>query len=383
GTPFSVYYRTLITNKLGAQIDLLTYGEGADVAIPGLHIYRIPRFAGLGKVKVGPSFLKLFLDFFLILYTLFLLIKNRYDVVHAHEEAIFFCRFLKPIFGFQLIYDMHSSLPQQLTNFQFSSSKILIWLFKKLEDSCLKKADAVITICPDLADYVNSQIEDKDKHFLIENSIFESVQLAAPASPTHKKTTTAPGEEDLFPVQSPYVIYAGTLEPYQGIDILIPAFALFSEKKPDYRLLIVGGTPEQVKKYSALASDYGINNKCSFTGQVSQPEAKDLCSKADILVSPRSRGTNTPLKIYEQLASGIPLVATRIYSHTQVLNDSLAFLVDTTPEDMAKGLLEAATGQSAADKVKNARKLYDEYYSQDRYIEKLRRLFDYLNKKKA
>ena len=47
---------------------------------------------------------------------------------------------------------------------------------------------------------------------------------------------------------------------------------------------------------------------------------------------------------------------------------------------MAKGLL-AATGQEAADKIVNARRLYDEQYSKTRYIEKLRSLFDYLDLK--
>ena len=53
-----------------------------------------------------------------------------------------------------------------------------------------------------------------------------------------------------------------------------------------------------------------------------QPQA------AQVLVSARIHGTNTPLKIYEQLASGRPLVATRIWSHTQVLSESVCFLAD-------------------------------------------------------
>ena len=62
GTPFSVYYRTLVTAELGVEVDLLTYGEGQDVDIPGVRIIRIPRFSFLGNAKVGPSVLKLFLD---------------------------------------------------------------------------------------------------------------------------------------------------------------------------------------------------------------------------------------------------------------------------------------------------------------------------------
>lgn len=177
GTPFSVYYRTLITAELGAEVDLLTYGEGEDIDIPGVRMIRIPHFPFLGSVKIGPSKLKLFLDFFIVLWTIGLLIRNKYDLVHAHEEAIFICPILKPIFGFKLIYDMHSSLPEQLTNFKFTTSKTLISAFKWLEDSCLQAADATITICPSLYNYALSIVDDKSKVCLIENSIFDDVQI--------------------------------------------------------------------------------------------------------------------------------------------------------------------------------------------------------------
>jgi hypothetical protein len=162
GTPFSVYYRSLITAELGNNIDLLTYGQGNDVAIPRMRIIRIPGFSKLGRIKVGPSLFKLFLDVFLVAYTIGLLMSENYDVVHAHEEAIFFCRFLKPFFNFKLIYDMHSSLPQQLTNFQFTKSKLLIRIFQWLEDSCLKKSEGIITICPDLDNYINKLLHNPD-----------------------------------------------------------------------------------------------------------------------------------------------------------------------------------------------------------------------------
>jgi glycosyltransferase involved in cell wall biosynthesis len=312
----------------------------------------------------------------MVLYSIKLLIQNDYDVVHAHEEAVFYCRFLKPFFGFKLIYDMHSSLPQQLTNFEFTSSRFLIGLFKKLEDSCLRQANAVITICPDLSDYVNSLHIQQEKHFLIENSIFDPVKLVADSS----SETEGLGESaDAVVLSDTYswIVYAGTLEAYQGIDILIKAFAIVVVKRPDYRLLIVGGSPEQVKLYSAQARELGLGENCTFTGQVKQPMAKHYCAQASILVSPRSSGTNTPLKVYEQLESKIPLVATKIYSHTQVLDDSVAFLVEPTPEDMAEGLL-AATGETATEKAENAHKLYEQHYSRDRYIQKMTNLFSYL-----
>lgn len=374
GTPFSVYYRTLVSSELGMEIDFLTYGEGQDVDIPNVNIIRTPRFKLFGNVKIGPSPLKLFLDLFIIAKMLSLLIRKKYDFVHAHEESVFFARFMKPLFGFKLIYDMHSSLPQQLTNFNFSSSKLLYNIFKSLEDSCLKTADAVITICPDLFNYVNTIIDDKNKHFLIENSIFEPVRLKEPSD---EKTTDVSIENSIGLLKKELVVYAGTLEKYQGIDLLVKGFKYTVQENPKAFLIIVGGSTEQVKEYSTLVSGLKLDDKILFTGRVPQSLAKKYTGVAKVLVSPRSEGTNTPLKVYEQLASGIPLVATNIYSHTQVLTHDVSFLVDPTPESIGKGITIALMDKNeSAKKVTAAKKMYEEKYSRVVYTQKLRKLFE-------
>jgi len=377
GTPFSVYYRTLVLSEMGVGVDLLTYGQGDDVDIPKVNIIRIPGFRFLGDVKIGPSFLKFFLDIFIVLWTLFLLLRNRYDFVHAHEEAVFFSVFLKPLFRFKLIYDMHSSLPQQLTNFQYSSSRLLIGSFKFLEDLSIQKSDAVITICPDLADYVDGVIKDKEKHLLIENSIFDTVKLKKTMSSVDDLSGGSVVDAIDVPDDKKLVVYAGTLEPYQGIDILIRSVKLVMPKIPEAYWFIVGGSPDQVAYYSALARAEGVDGHIVFTGRVTQSLAKHYCRLADVQLSPRSSGTNTPLKIYEQLASGIPLVATRIYSHTQVLDDSVAFLVSPDPEGMAFGISDALQNEEKArGVVKNAKALYEERYSRSVYEEKMRRVLE-------
>ncbi len=370
GTPFSVYYRTLVLSELGAEIDLLTYGEGRDPDIPNVRIYRGPRFAWLGHVKTGPSMLKLFLDMFIAARTVGLLIRHRYDVVHAHEEAVFFCRFLKPIFRFKLVYDMHSSLVQQLTNFNYTESRFIHYIFKKLEDSSINAADAVITICPDLADYVSEIVTDPSKHFLIENSIFEPVKLKGDES-RREVQESSNGATDL-PVDRYCFVYAGTLESYQGIDLLIRSFGNVIRRRPDSFLLIVGGTAPQVEKYRRLAQEEGLENHCLFTGTVPQRLAHLYMRSASALLSPRTEGTNTPLKIYQQLASGIPLVATNIFSHTQVLNDDVAFLADPEPEAFGAAMIAAMSDDSAAKlKAENAIRLYKKQYSRESYVKKL------------
>ena len=260
GTPFSVYYRTLVTAELGVKVDILTYGEGEEVDIPGVEIHRIPRFPFAGQVKTGPSALKFFLDIFIVIWAIALIIRKRYDFVHAHEEAIFFCSFLKSILGFKLVYDMHSSLPQQLTNFKFTRSKILIGLFRYLEKFSLSSSDAVITVCPDLATGALEFIPDPTHHFLIENSIFEEVHLKASNS---SRPSISPIQS--LPIGRSIIAYAGTFEDYQGLDVLIPAFAKVLQSKHDAFLLMVGGSQRQVEHYRTLAKECGIGGNCLFT----------------------------------------------------------------------------------------------------------------------
>jgi glycosyltransferase involved in cell wall biosynthesis len=380
GTPLSVYYRTLMTAELGVQIDLLTYGEGQEVDIPGVRIIRIPRFKMLGNVSVGPSWLKLFLDLFIALWILGLLIKNRhphnqYHFVHAHEEAVFICCLLKPLFKFKLVYDMHSSLPEQLINFKFTTSKLLIGIFKALENASLKAADAIITVCPSLYHHAEQILGPSERIVLIENFIFEDVRLRNPSAPA-PQLSTALGEQHL-------IVYAGTLESYQGITVLLRALHEVLQTKGDVFLLVMGGTEQQVAHYTRLAQELGLNQHCQLIGRVSPTTVRQYLRKAAVQISCRVSGTNVPLKVYEQLASGIPLVATRIASHTQILDDEISFLVKPEPQDMARGILAALdpNGKGAL-KAARARQFYERHYSRQIYRERIQQVLDQLHRRK-
>ena len=90
---------------------------------------------------------------------------------------------------------------------------------------------------------------------------------------------------------------------------------------------------------------------------------------ATLLVSPRSTGTNTPLKIYQYLRSGRPIVATRLRTHTQVLSDENAFLAEPSPRAFADAMLDAlANPERAADVGARARALAETKYSDEAFL---------------
>jgi glycosyltransferase involved in cell wall biosynthesis len=112
---------------------------------------------------------------------------------------------------------------------------------------------------------------------------------------------------------------------------------------------------------------------------VPQSLAQYYANQARVQVSPRRSGTNTPLKVYQQIASGVPLVATNIYSHTQVLSDEVAFLVELDPKDMGQGILTALTDyQERKRRAEAAKQLYAEKYSRQVYTEKMRSLLNFV-----
>ncbi|MEL6573359.1 MAG: glycosyltransferase [Pseudomonadota bacterium] len=122
-----------------------------------------------------------------------------------------------------------------------------------------------------------------------------------------------------------------------------------------------------------VASLAGLGNNCIFTGP--KTLALKFNQEADVLLSPRVVGTNTPLKIYEQLASGKPLVATAIWSHSQVLTDGVCFLVEPTPDSIAEGILRALNdGAEAGRSASAAMAWYDRDYARPIYEEKIRAL---------
>jgi glycosyltransferase involved in cell wall biosynthesis len=366
GTPFSEFHRIRALTDLGHQVDLVTYPFGQDVAIPGLRVFRGMRPPFVCDVGVGPSIAKLVLDILLCFTVLRRAVRGRYDAVHSHEEGGLIGVLLASALRVPHVYDMHSSLPQQLTNFAFSRSRIIAGMFRKVERFMITRSRVVIVICPSLQDTVQ-EIDPTAQTILIENapgSVEEGATLAQADAVRRSLGMSS---------TTPIVLYTGTFEAYQGLDLLFDAMTLLKRERPDVRLVLAGGKPDQVASAREQARIRGIDDVTLFAGERPAAEIPAFLLASDVLVSPRSRGTNTPLKIYQYLRSGKVIVATRLLTHTQVLSDQTAVLTPATAVDFAAGI-SAALGDRARAKAigECARRLAETKYSYDAYLEKTR-----------
>ena len=107
---------------------------------------------------------------------------------------------------------------------------------------------------------------------------------------------------------------------------------------PSASLVIVGGREDDIRRYRGMAGGLGIQSRVHFLGPRPVHELSVLLKQADVLVSPRLKGLNTPMKIYSYLDSGTAVLATRLRTHTQVLDDRTAYLVDPEPTALGTGL---------------------------------------------
>jgi len=151
GTPFSEFHRIRALTALGHQVDLVTYPFGQDVSMPGLRLFRSLRPPWVRGVKIGPSLAKIPLDALLTLTAIRRAFGGGYDAIHSHEEGGLIGVVLATMLGVPHLYDMHSSLPQQLSNFDFSSSKPLVWGMGLVERLLVRRSRVVIVICQQLA----------------------------------------------------------------------------------------------------------------------------------------------------------------------------------------------------------------------------------------
>jgi len=367
GTPFSVLHRVRALVQQGHAVDLVTYPFGEDVEIEGLRIIRTARPPGVRDVVIGPSVAKVLLDLPLFARAWQMARRDRYDLVHTHEEAGVLGGWIRRRRGLPHLYDMHSSLPLQFRSFGRFDVGPVVAAFERAERFTLAHSDGVIAICDALGDRAR-EVGYRGPLQVIENT------MDLPAPPVSEEAL-AQLRRSLGLGVGPVVAYTGTLEEYQGLDLLLDAATLVHPERPDVRFLIVGGSPEESEALGSAAARRGIGDIVRAVPAVPPNQVHAYQRLADILVSTRTRGVNTPLKIYQYLRSDRPIVATDIPSHTQVLDGSCAELVAPDPEGIARRVLTLlADPARGRDLAARAARLAEERYSDAAYHARLREI---------
>jgi glycosyltransferase involved in cell wall biosynthesis len=322
GTPIAVNMLCRALSEREENVDVLAYHPGRPVNHEHVTIHRTWPVPFLRHIPPGLSWQKLVCDVLFFFKATWLSIRHRYDVVHAVEESVFVAMWLGLLFGIPYVYDMDSSMPQQIVE-NCAPLVFLLPFMSWIERAAVRGAIAVVVMCDALAALAN---RDRARKVWV---LHDVSLLEAPLD-------SAPAPDPLPALERPIVTYIGNLERYQGIDLLISSFAAAVGTLGRGTLVIVGGQEVQIRNYRAAAERLGIGARVQFLGQQPVERLGAYLAAADLLVSPRLTGKNTPMKIYSYLHSGRAVLATEIESHLQVLDPTIAALAPPEVEPFAQ-----------------------------------------------
>jgi glycosyltransferase involved in cell wall biosynthesis len=264
---------------------------------------------------------------------------------------------------------MHSSLPRQLARIRGWNSWPVLALSRVLERWAVGSADAVIVVSEGL-EQIARTISPKARIKTIEN-----VPLGL--SNTTRNRPSVDSLRVRLDVQGRVpIVYTGTLEPYQGIDLLLDSAPAVIESCPIAIFLLVGGTDGQVEGWRRELDMRGLADHVRLVGRVPLEQISDYLELAEILVSPRRATMPVPSKIYFYMEAGKPIVATDVDSHTQVLQDDAAVLVKPTSEALSQALVSLIEAPELRQELcDNVARLYRRSYSPEMYLAGLREVY--------
>ena len=181
----------------------------------------------------------------------------------------------------------------------------------------------------------------------------------------------------------PLVAYAGHLYPWKGVDVLLRALT----RLPHVRARIIGGHPAEsdLGRLRTLARELGIENRVDLIGLVERRLVAGLLAQADALVLPHtstpvSERYASPLKLFEYMAAGKPIVASDLQSIREILRHGQNACLVRAGDDAAlsDGLSHVLGDRSFAERI--AQTAYDEasLYTWDRRAERLEHLVEHV-----
>jgi glycosyltransferase involved in cell wall biosynthesis len=366
GTPVAVNLLLKVLSEREDKVDVVTYHEGREVQYDQVVIHRIPMIPWVRNVRPGFSWKKVICDLVMAAKVVSLVTKKPYQLVHAVEESVFIALVLKILFHTPYVYDMDSSLSQQVIA-KHSQLALVAGFLGGFERLAVRYAAAVAPVCEALARGIR-KYRPKKIVVLQDVSLLEHSGGEVP--------------EDLranLDISGSLLMYVGNLEVYQGIDLLLESFALVPQKTTQADLVIIGGEAADIKKYQQKSCDLAISHKVHFLGPRPVAYLGAFLSQADILVSPRIQGENTPMKLYSYLHSGKALLATNLPTHTQVLTSRVAMLADASPEAFAQAMQYLMEDRHIRSELGRAGKqLLEEQFSYAAFRKKVHELFDWL-----
>lgn len=282
----------------GHSVDVFTYHIGESTGEERFAIHRIGRIPTYTKQDPGPNYQKLLImDPLLTVKVTWALRNQRYDVIHAHHfEGLLASLPSRAIYRIPVVFDVHTLLESELPSYKMSLPKSwLSGIGRSLDRKLPPMSDHIIAVSQEIRTHLLEKTDlSSEKISMIPNGI-EQFFLDGCERPVPPACSDAP-----------YLVYAGNLAAYQGIELLLGAFARANQARPNLRLRML--TDSRLGAYEGLARQLGILDFIDFANPKPELLAKVLAG-ATVAANPRSECSGLPQKLINYMAAGCAVVS--------------------------------------------------------------------------
>jgi glycosyltransferase involved in cell wall biosynthesis len=340
GTPLRVERLAEALSARGHQVELLTYHLAEEPDRFAFPVQRVFGRCEAGTLPPGPTLAKL------ALYdpALALLIGRRlraqpFDLIHAHHvEGLLAAALGRHGQGVPIVYDAHTLLAGELPAYGRGFARRWIQgLGRRLDGWLPKLADHVVAVTDDIAQALAGDHRfDPRRISVVPNGVelerFKAGALGVAADPE-------------------LLVYSGTLAPYQGIDLLLAAFARARAERPALRLRLLTNAP--FAPYAGLAQRLGVADALELVPERLESLPQRL-AEAGIAVLPRVECPGLPQKLLNYMAAGRAVVAFQ-GSAKRVEHGTTGLIVkDHDVEGFAAAILRLAGDPATAQRLGRA-----------------------------
>jgi glycosyltransferase involved in cell wall biosynthesis len=298
GTPLRIHGLANTLALRGHEVHVVTYHLGGPDSDVRYHLHRIARVPTYRKLSPGPTLQKLaVLDSMLALRLRGVLRRLSCDVIHAHHfEGLLAGLAANLGRGLPLVFDAHTLLEAELPFYRAGPLARVSRRLGRILDTCL----------PPRAHHVIA-VTDSMRTRLLELGRLGSEDISVIGSGIGMEIFDAPQTRPSFTGSGvKMAIFTGNLAAYQGIDLMMRAFAVIVQTCPDARLRIV--TESSFDPYEPLARDLGVRDRIDLHHVPFEALPAHLLA-ADVALNPRGECDGLPQKLLNYMACGKAIVS--------------------------------------------------------------------------
>jgi len=282
------------------ETHLLCYGHGAGVVDGAYTVHRSPAPRLLRSLRSGPALGKPWLDLALALRLRSLERTLAPAIVIAHHVEAAACALL--VCRAPVLFVAHTSLAEELPSYFPHSLRAPLRALGRASDRLLvRTASGTCAVSPLLA------------QLLAEQSERPSAELPLPwpcATPIDSAERAAARAELGFSSEHEVALYAGNLDAYQGLDVLLAACAELRVERPGFRWLLATEAPTAA--FVSALRRRGLGELAIFARLDSESARRRAYAAADLALVPRRAAGGLPIKLLDAWARGVPVVAARL-----------------------------------------------------------------------